>query len=39
LLNSRSMSTRFTESAILLDYGFEVMKAYRRSTLGGGSLK
>ena len=26
LLNSRSMSTRFTESAILLDYGFEVMK-------------
>jgi D-alanyl-D-alanine carboxypeptidase len=39
LLNSRSMSTRFTESAILLDYGFEVMKAYRRSTLGGCSLK
>ena len=39
LLNSRSMSTRFTESAILLDYGFEVMKAYRRSTLGGSSLK
>lgn len=39
LLNSRSMSTRFTESAILLDYGFEVMKAYRRLTLGGGSLK
>ena len=26
LLNSRSVSTRFTESAILLDYGFEVMK-------------
>lgn len=26
LLNSRSMSMRFTESAILLDYGFEVMK-------------
>ena len=30
LLNSRSMSSRFTESAILLDYGFEVMKAYRK---------
>ena len=30
LLNSRSMSTRFTESAILLDYGFEVMKAYKK---------
>ena len=29
LLNSRSMSSRFTESAILLDYGFRVMKAYR----------
>lgn len=29
LLNSRSMSTRFTESALLLDYGFNVMKAYR----------
>ena len=28
LLNSRSMSSRFTESAILLDYGFNVMKAY-----------
>ena len=28
LLNSRSMSTRFTESAVLLDYGFEVMKAW-----------
>lgn len=26
LLNSRSMRTRFTESAILLDYGFRVMK-------------
>ncbi len=30
LLNSRSMSSRFTESAILLDYGFNVMKAYRQ---------
>ena len=29
LLNSRSMSTRVTESALLLDYGFNVMKAYR----------
>lgn len=28
LLNSRSMSSRFKESAILLDYGFHVMKAY-----------
>ena len=27
LLNSRSMSSRFTESALLLDYGFKVMKA------------
>ena len=27
LLNSRSMTSRFTESAILLDYGFNVMKA------------
>ena len=26
LLNSRSMRTRFTESVILLDYGFRVMK-------------
>jgi D-alanyl-D-alanine carboxypeptidase len=25
LLNSRSMRSRFTESAILLDYGFSVM--------------
>lgn len=30
LLNSRSMSSRFKESAILLDYGFNVMKAYPR---------
>ena len=29
LLNSRSMSSRFTESAILLDYGFNVMRAYK----------
>jgi len=29
LLNSRSMSSRFTESALLLDYGFNVMKAYQ----------
>jgi D-alanyl-D-alanine carboxypeptidase len=27
LLNSRSMSSRFTESALLFDYGFKVMKA------------
>lgn len=31
LLNSRSMSSRFTESALLLDYGFRVMKAYKNS--------
>ena len=30
LLNSRSMSSRFKESAILLDYGFNVMKAFSR---------
>ena len=29
LLNSRSMRSRFTESAILLDYGFRVMQTYR----------
>ena len=29
LLNSRSVSSRFKESALLLDYGFNVMKAYR----------
>lgn len=28
LLNSRSMSSRFKESALLLDYGFDVMKAF-----------
>lgn len=28
LLNSRSMSSRFKESAILLDYGFKAMKAH-----------
>lgn len=33
LLNSRSMSSRFVESAILLDYGFNVMKAYITSDL------
>jgi len=32
LLGSRSMSSRFTESAILLDYGFNVMKAYHEVT-------
>jgi D-alanyl-D-alanine carboxypeptidase len=32
LLNSRSRSSRFIESAILLDYGFRVMKAYRSHT-------
>ena len=31
LLNSRSMSSRFKESAILLDYGFKIMKAYGTS--------
>ena len=30
LLNSRSHSTRFTESAILLDYGFRVMERMNR---------
>ena len=30
LLNSRSMSSRFKESAILFDYGFNVMKAFSR---------
>ena len=29
LLNSRSMRSRFTESATLLDYGFRVMRTYR----------
>ena len=29
LLNSRSMSSRFKESALLLDYGFHVMNAYK----------
>ena len=28
LLNSRSMRTRFTESAVILDYGFQVMRKY-----------
>ena len=32
LLGSRSMSSRFTESAILLDYGFNVMRTYRKNT-------
>ena len=31
LLGSRSRQSRFTESAILLDYGFNAMKAYRES--------
>ena len=30
LLNSRSMSSRFTESIALLDYGFNVMAAFRK---------
>ena len=30
LLGSRSMSSRFTESAILLDYGFRVMHEYNK---------
>lgn len=35
LLNSRSMSSRFKESAILLDYGFNVMHAYHQKTAQG----
>jgi len=31
LLNSRSMRSRFTESAILLDYGFRVMRDFQES--------
>ena len=31
LLHSRSMRSRFTESAILLDYGFQAMQAYHDS--------
>ena len=30
LLKSKSHTSHFTESAILLDYGFRVMEAYRR---------
>ena len=33
LLGSRSRSSRFKESEILLDYGFNVMKAYREKEL------
>lgn len=33
LLNSRSMRSRFTESAILLDYGFRVMQAYHEARI------
>ena len=29
LLNSKNLASRFKESALLLDYGFNVMKAYR----------
>ena len=32
LLHSRSMRSRFTESAILLDYGFQVMRTYHDNT-------
>ena len=32
LLHSRSMRSRFTESAILLDYGFRVMQTYHDLT-------
>jgi D-alanyl-D-alanine carboxypeptidase/D-alanyl-D-alanine carboxypeptidase (penicillin-binding protein 5/6) len=32
LLKSRSHASRFTESAILLDYGFRVMEEYRQRT-------
>lgn len=34
LLNSRSRSSRFKESTILLDYGFNAMKAYYEKGLG-----
>ena len=34
LLGSRSRSSRFKESAILFDYGFNAMKAYRERGLG-----
>jgi len=34
LLNSRSMMSRFTESATLLDYGFRVMSHYRKEVDG-----
>ena len=37
LLGSRSRSSRFKESAILLDYGFNAMKAFRE--LGGQHLE
>ena len=32
LLNSRSFKSRFVESAAILDYGFRVMKAYKRNS-------
>ncbi len=34
LLNSRSRSSRFRESTILLDYGFNAMKAFHEKGLG-----
>ena len=37
LLNSRSMRSRFTESAILLDYGYQVMRAYHDSISSSSS--
>lgn len=37
LLNSRSMRSRFTESAILLDYGYQVMRAYHDSISSNSS--
>lgn len=32
LLNSRSFRSRFVESAVILDYGFRVMQAYKRNS-------
>ena len=37
LLNSRSRSSRFTESALLLNYGFNVMRAFHGHYLSAGS--
>ena len=39
LLGSRSMTSRFTESAILLDYGFRVMQAKNSELFGNNQKK